>query len=321
MSDYQFNNKLSGVFGLRYENTAINYRGNEFDEDREIASPTAEVKDSYSNFMPGAHFKYDISDNRILRFAWTNTIARPNYFDLVPYAIYSLENESLQRGNPDLVPTTSMNFDLMYENYFESVGLLSLGGFYKDVNNFIYQRTLANVNDPQFGQVVLLSRPENGGTADVYGFETAFQRQLDFLPGIWKGLGVYVNYTYTDSRTTGIEDRESSDLKLPGTAKNMFNGSLSFETEKLVLRVSLNHASGYIDELGGNSFNDIYYDRQTFLDINASYAFNKNFRMFAEGNNLTNQPLRYYQGIRERTVQEEFYNARINFGVKFDLFN
>jgi hypothetical protein len=30
--------------------------------------------------------------------------------------------------------------------------------------------------------------------------------------------------------------------------------------------------------------------------------------------------LRYYQGIQERTYQEEFYNARINLGVKFDFF-
>jgi hypothetical protein len=30
--------------------------------------------------------------------------------------------------------------------------------------------------------------------------------------------------------------------------------------------------------------------------------------------------LRYYQGIQERTFQEEFYNARINLGVKFDFF-
>lgn len=177
-----------------------------------------------------------------------------------------------------------------------------------------------NVNDPQFGQVFSITRPENGGTADVYGFESAFQRQLDFLPGIWKGLGIYLNYTFTDSRTSGIEDRESRDLKLPGTAKNMFNGSLSFETSKLVLRLSVNHASGYIDELGSSEFGDIFYDKQTFLDINGSYAFTKNLRVFAEGNNLNNQPLRYYQGIRERTVQEEFYNARINFGVKFDLF-
>ena len=321
MTDYQFNSNLSGIFGLRLENTNLAYTGNELDEDEETFSQSASVSDNYSNFMPGAHFKYDVNDNRIIRLAWANTIARPNYFDLVPYAIFSPDNQSLQRGNPNLVPTTSMNVDLMFENYYESVGVFTAGGFYKDVNNFIYQRTQLNVTDPQFGQLIELSQPENGGTANVYGFETSIQRQFDFLPGIWKGLGIFANYTFTDSRTTGIEEREGDDIKLPGTARDMFNASLSFETEKLVLRVSVNHASGYLDEVGGSNFEDIYYDRQTFLDINGSYAFTKNWRVFAEANNLTNQPLRYYQGIRERTAQEEFYNARINFGVKFDLFD
>ena len=40
-----------------------------------------------------------------------------------------------------------------------------------------------------------------------------------------------------------------------------------------------------------------------------------------EANNLTNQPLRYYQGIQSRTMQVEYYNARFNFGLKFDLFD
>jgi hypothetical protein len=31
--------------------------------------------------------------------------------------------------------------------------------------------------------------------------------------------------------------------------------------------------------------------------------------------------LRYYQGIRARTMQVEYYNVRVNAGVKFDLFN
>ncbi|MFD2034797.1 TonB-dependent receptor [Belliella marina] len=320
MTDYQFTPQLSAIFGVRLENTNLEYRGYEFDEDEEVFNRSAAVSDNYTNLMPGAHFKYDITDNRILRFAWANTIARPNYFDLVPYSIYSPDNETLVRGNPNLVPTTSMNFDLMFENYYKSVGIFTFGGFYKDVNNFIYQRTDFNVVDPVFGELISITQPENGGTADVYGFETSIQRQFDFLPGIWKGLGIFMNYTFTDSRTTGIEGRDNEDLKLPGTARNMFNASLSFETEKLVLRVSVNHASGYIDELGGESFNDIYYDRQTFLDVNASYAFTPNLRLFAEGNNLTNQPLRYYQGVRARTAQEEFYNARINVGLKFDLF-
>jgi TonB-dependent receptor len=320
MADYKLSDKLLAIIGFRIENTGINYSGFEFDEDNEEAKPTEETTQSYTNLLPGAHLKYNFSENSILRFAWTNTIARPAYFDLVPFVAFSPDNMSVVRGNPNLKATTAMNFDLMFENYFKSIGLVSAGTFYKDLSNFIYNRTDLNVNDPKYGQLVSLSQPQNGGTADVYGFEFAIQRQLDFLPGALKGLGIYFNYTRTESSTTGIQERENDNLRLTGTAKNMLNASLSYENKKLVVRTSLNYASDYIDEIGGSSFNDLFYDKQTFVDVNASYAITPKWRLYFEANNLTNQPLRYYQGISERTFQEEFYNVRINAGLKFDFF-
>ncbi|WP_200977809.1 TonB-dependent receptor [Echinicola sp. 20G] len=313
MADHQLTDKLSTIVGLRWEHTQISYTGNLYDVDNETFSQATQ-DDSYSNFMPGVHLKYDADQNSVLRFAWTNTIARPNYYDLVPYAEYVAEDDELSRGNPDLLPTVAMNFDVMAERYFDNVGLISLGGFYKDIDQFVYEKTDLNYNDPVFGDGLEYTRPENGGTASVYGLEASIQKQ------VWKGLGVYLNYTFTQSETTGIEGREEDNLELPGTAKHMFNASLSYETKKLVLRASLNYAGDYLDELGGEAFEDRYYDEQMFLDVNASYAFTPKWRLFFEGNNLTNQPLRYYQGIRSRTMQEEYYNARLNFGVKFDLF-
>jgi len=227
---------------------------------------------------------------------------------------------TLVAGNSELEATTSSNYDLMFENYFASIGLVSAGMFYKDISNFIYSKTDLNVNDPQYGQLISYTRPQNGGTADVYGFEASFQRQLDFLPGFLKGFGVYANYTFTQSTTTGIEGRENDELSLTGTARNMFNASLSYENKKLVVRASINYADDYIDLVGGSAFSDIYYDKQTFVDLNASYAFTPSWRFYVEANNITNQPLRYYQGISERTIQEEYYNARIQAGIKFDFF-
>ncbi|MEB2777077.1 TonB-dependent receptor [Algoriphagus sp. D3-2-R+10] len=313
MADHQFSDKFSAIAGVRLEHTSIDYMGNIFDIDNEEIS-SAEGEQSYTNFMPGVHLKYNMNPNSVLRFAWTNTIARPNYFDLVPYAEFSPEDEELSRGNSNLQPATAMNFDLMAEQYFDNVGLISLGGFYKDIDDFVYTITTQGYSDPQFGSGLQYSRPENGGTAKIYGLEASIQRQ------IWKGIGVYLNYTYTKSSTTGIEGRDNDDIELPGTADNMFNASLSYETKRIVMRVSLNYASDYLDELGGESFEDRYYDKQTFLDVNASYAITPKWRVFFEGNNLTNQPLRYYQGIKSRTMQAEYYNARLNFGLKFDLF-
>ncbi len=313
MADHRVNDQLSVLAGIRLEYTSLEYIGNLFDIDNGTVTK-APGSNSYLNVLPGVHVRYAMEENTIFRLSWTNTIARPNYFDLVPYAEYVAEDSELSRGNPELDATTAMNFDLMAEHYFSNVGMVSAGFFYKDVNNFIYEKTLTNYTDPVFGPGLEFSTKANGGTADVYGLEVAFQRQ------IWKGLGLYMNYTRTESSTTGVEGRESEDLALPGTAKNMLNTSLSYETDKLNLRVSMNYASDYIDELGGSAFEDRFYDKQTFVDVNGSYKFTKRMRLFAEVNNLTNQPLRYYQGVASRTMQMEYYNVRFNVGIKADLF-
>ena len=84
-------------------------------------------------------------------------------------------------------------------------------------------------------------------------------------------------------------------------------------------RQSMNYASEALDELSGDAFEDRYYDEQTFLDINANYKLDDNLSIFAEGKNLTNQPLRYYQGISARTMQIEYYNLSWTVGLKYDF--
>ena len=311
MVNHRLSPQLSVLGGVRIEATSLDYIGNVFDVDNAEVTQDAGTN-SYLNVLPGLHLRYAAGPNTIVRLAWTNTLARPNYYDLVPYAEYVQEDDELARGNPDLTPATSMNFDLMGEHYFSNVGLVSAGAFYKDVSDFIYEQTQKDYTDAQFGPGLEFSTMLNGGTASVYGFEVAFQRQ------IITNLGLYVNYTRTSSSTTGVEGRDD-DLPLPGTAENMVNASLAYETPKLNIRVSLNYASGYLDELGGEAFEDRFYDEQTFVDVNGSYAITPKVRLFAEGNNLTNQPLRYYQGVSSRTMQMEYYNMRFNFGIKADL--
>ena len=40
---------------------------------------------------------------------------------------------------------------------------------------------------------------------------------------------------------------------------------------------------------------------------------------YAEANNLLNQPLRYYQGTKDRTMQAEYYGVRMNAGLKISF--
>jgi len=327
MTNYAVSDQISLIAGVRLEATSIDYTGNQLvldaggDYDPTASRLGLQNSQNYSNFLPGLHARFLLDENTVIRLAWTNTIARPNYYDLVPYREVNIEDMELAAGNPELKPTTSMNFDVMAERYFSNVGLISGGVFFKSINDFAYifvdrdYTEGATVYDKFF-------QPRNGEGASLFGAELAVQRQLDFLPGFLSNFGVYANYTYVSTTADGIRNADGevrNDVDLPGTAENTLNLSLSYETAKFSSRISYNFTSNYIDELGDEAQFDRYYDDQTFVDANASYKFTPKLRFFVEANNLTNQPLRYFQGERRYLMQEEYYSVRFNAGVKVDF--
>ena len=316
----QLGPKFLFVVGLRLEQTDLEYSGFQYDDDSGTLTETAKSTSDYMNILPGLHIKYLLKPKTVLRFAYTNTLARPNYFDLVPYREIE-DGVDLSIGNPSLGATTSTNFDLMLEHYFGTVGIVSGGVFYKDISDFIVNQT----NDNYLFEGTTwdsYTQPINGGNATLIGVEVAFQRQLDFIAPALKGVGIYFNYTFTESNITdfNIEGRENEDLPLPGSPKHTLNTSLSYEVKQFTSRISFNYASDFIDEVGEEAFGDIHYDQVTYLDFNCSYKIPKrNLVIYANANNLLNQPLRYYQGVMNRTYQMEYYNVKFDLGLKFDL--
>lgn len=332
--DQNFTDQLSMIIGVRVENTQIDYTGNVV-EDEENLTGSRNIESQYTNWLPSIAFKYAPNKDVVLRGAYSTALARPSYYKISPYVNILPNDRVVSAGNPDLKASYAHNYDLMGEYYFKSVGILSLGGFYKKINNFIYDYRDQNFSREKFGQMFpdvsntleegqnyTLVLPRNGESVQVYGFEAAVQRQLDFLPGFLSHFGVYLNYTYTKSKAKGVYNADGdlrTNVMLPGTAPHMFNSSLSWENKKFTARLSLNHAAAYLDEFGSTDFEDRYYDKQTFLDANVSYAITGFMRVFAEANNLTNQPLRYYQGEKNRTMQMEYYMPRYTVGLKFDF--
>lgn len=332
--DQDITDKTSVIIGARIENTSIEYTGNYVLEEEELAGKL-ENSNSYTNILPGVTVKHNFTKDFILRGAITTGLARPNYYQLAPFVSATVEDAEIEAGNPNLKPTYATNFDLMIENYFENIGIVSAGVFYKKLNNFIYTYRNGQFTNQDFsdnfsgisnpipaGERWEFTQARNGESVDVFGFEVAIQKKLDFLPGFLSNFSLFANYTFTDSKAKGITNEDGDvrdDLGLPRTAPHMLNGSLSWENDKFSARISANFTSDYLDEIGGNEFEDAYYDKQFFLDFNAAYKITPQFRIFAEANNLTNQPLRYYQGASNRMKQLEYYQPRYVLGLKFDL--
>lgn len=316
---------IRAIVGFRVENTQVEYNGFEYDLDTDAVTPTSGSR-SYTDVLPSVNLRWDVDSRTVVRAAWTNTLARPNYFDLVPYRELNVGDSELGTGNPNLQTTRSMNFDLMAERYYESVGLVSVGVYYKDISDFIFNFTQFNEVDPVTGLTFSeISRPENGATASLTGVEFAVQRQLDFLPGAFRYVGLYANYTYNNSSVGGVTagGRDISGLPLLGTAEHSGNFSISYDPPKGSVRLAFNYQSESLDagEGGYNeeAFFDRWADRRLDVDLSANALVGKGSRFFLDVNNLTNRPLRFYQGTRGRLMQDEFYGIRVQTGMKFDF--
>lgn len=180
-----------------------------------------------TDLLPRVQTNYRFSDRMTFRLGYFTTVSRPRIenisdrrtitLDLRPrYGDGSQPRLFVSQGNPGLEPATTHNLDLSWEWFTDDVGVIKLSAFYKATENLpesaeteggleIAPADLALPDTPEFNSLpenlfVQVSQPVNSeDTAEIWGAEFAFERQLTFLPGAWSGLGVYGNYTYTDS--------------------------------------------------------------------------------------------------------------------------
>jgi TonB-dependent receptor len=317
MAEIYVGSKLYILPGFRYEHTSADYTGRQVNFGPTGAYLSTTPISSSTKFgvpLPGVHMRYAIDAKTNLRAAVTRSLARPNYYELVPYRAQNDSDRTLALGNPNLNPTKAWNLDLMAEHYFTSVGVISGGVFYKSLDDYIFTFTRTEtLNNAQYQ----FTQPLNGESATVKGLEVAIQNQLTFLPSPLNGLGFYANYTRTSSEAA-IPARSGKN-RLPGQSNNVGNVALSYEKGGFSGRLSMNFHGSYIDLVGATALLDRIYDQHKQLDLTLSQKLTKKIRLYANGINLNNAKLRYYQGVPERVLQEETYRWWAEFGVKVNF--
>lgn len=313
------------ILGARYANISTSYTAYEveYTQSGDLVRQANELNDdrTFNFFLPMAHIKYTPQDQLNLRFAWTNTYSKPNYYDLAPYRIVNREDDEVELGNPDLDPTLSMNFDLMAEYYFSSVGVISAGVFYKDIQDFRYLRLSEYQGNVPGLAGFEAEQPVNGGSADVAGFELNLQQQLAFLPGFASGFGIFANYTYTwsEAEILGETNDVVRKISLPGQAQDVANVAISYEKGGFSGRLSANYNSAFVDELRNASNSDRFYDEHLQIDFSANQQITSKMVVFVEMMNLTNEPVRYFSGRPDRPEQQEYYSIWGSAGIKLNL--
>ncbi len=330
MTELNLSPQLMVLPGVRYERTALESVGYKsvFEEEIDDGDLKTEIvdvertaaKNQYGYLFPMVHVRYRATPNTNMRAAFTTALARPNFFDLAPYEIR--DDDELEVGNPDLTPSRSKNFDLMFEQYTTAIGIVSAGAFYKKIDDPIvtFRSEFERIYQGETFDITQFQQ-RNGESGFIWGLEFALQQQLRFLPGALGGLGISANYTYTQSEAV-LSD--GSKNVYPGQAENIFNAAMSYENKGFSGQISLNYTGEFLDEFAGDGLtadrsNDIFVRDRWGLDFSASLQLRSGLGFFVEWVNLLNAPLSLYQGDPSRPIQREYYRSWGWVGVRYAL--
>ncbi len=330
------------IAGVRFEATNESYTANQVNAPGGSWASTVPVSGSgsYLNVLPSVQWQYMLTPNTNIRASYDMAISRPNFSDLVPSQQVdpNASPKQIQRGNPELKATSAHNFDILAEHFFQPLGILQAGFFYKRLSNPIYPTTSTlPLSDPNFpGYQVQESI--NGPNAHITGFEAAWEQRLSFLPGLMNGLGVAANYSYTTSQVsfpTGFNGGRTDHPALQRQAPNTWNLGATYDKGRLSMRFGVSHNDTNIyaynyqtdptvpnidrDPILGlkGPGGDIYLYAHTQFDIQGSYRMYKGLQLIVSGLNLSNEVFGFYQGSTIYPVQREFYKPSVMFGMRW----
>ena len=294
---------------------------NPYEEENYLLTPLT-TKSTYTEFLPRLQVNYRATDRLIYRAAAFTSLARPE-FQFISGATEAERDGGeyeVTLGNPDLDAAYAWNFDLGVEYYLDGIGIVSLNGFYKTIDGFIFNNAAPeNEYDGQFlGDPATFEQPINGNTAEIYGVEFNYVTRFTSLPGALSGLGFYGNLTLQDSAAdTGLDEANLTDVPFFNAPDYVGTVALTYDRSGFDGSLSYSFRDGYLDELMDGI--NIYAQPYESLDLQLSYTFRQVTVYFKVQDVLDSgdSPIRTLtRGEEKRFLQENAWNGRtMRFGA------
>lgn len=273
-------------------------------------------------YFPSLQLNYHLRDSLTLRVGWAKTQAKNRFgraiipstaldYNPVTTGTYAgIAVGTANRPNPALRPWTANNYEAHLEYYTAQGGVISLGGFVKDIKNV------------QLQQLILLDTPEklaaldlepsflnfqsttwiNQGIGQVNGEELSIRQPLDrWLPAFAKGFNFTGSFNHNHlARFNYTAGNISGDFQ--NYYENQFKSSLRYNRGKLGATVGVIR-NGRVyrqrSDIAASATNplirgDVYYPPYTTVDFSVEYSVTRWARLFVSGRNVTNaQKTRY----------------------------
>ena len=350
MGSFNFGEIVTLIAGARYQNLTTSYQANRFYNagatnpyPKDLPHIDTTVVKIHGYWLPDALLKINPLSWLSIRAAYTNTIAYPNYYSIVP--IIDVYTGSVTYNNTDLRPMRSENYDAQLSIYQNNVGLFTFGGFLKRISDFVFYNSsyitnpskypglqYKNLNTIGFSIGTYYNNPNR---VDLYGIEADWQTHFWYLPDPLNGLVLNVNFTHILSKAkypyTIVEHSpvypfpityvdSTYEDRLIDQPDDIVNLSLGFDYKNFSILASMIYQSNIFN--GTNFWNSLRTDKATYLrwDIVANQTLPwYNLQVYLNLNNLNGEPDTYTIRGNGYPYSESSYGLSADFSIRLQL--
>jgi len=348
---------LTFIPGVRYERSFTRYHGQRFKEVTrnntqqppiDLDSLTVERENEF--LLPMVHLQLAPTDWLKIRLARTETLTRPDYIQYAPITTINSYNTYVRAANSKLDPAHSTNYDASISIYEDYIGLFTISGFYKSIEDLIFQTSYFLHADLDEGDLLPgLNIPPHwqrqSPNADTYinnpfestyqGFELSLQTNFWYLPSPFKGLVLNLNYTNIHSEMTKrlfflendslitfpppprwtktIKD-SSRTSRMPYQPKHLANVTVGYDYKGFSARLSFLFQDDQVTFVARKPILDSFTGPYYRWDLTVQQKVGGGLELFANFNNLNSRADRNYRG---HTLEDPTYTE--NYGFTMDV--
>jgi TonB-dependent receptor len=349
MAEFNWRRLITFMPGIRYERTKTDYSTS-------ILNPTQSLggnyfiqpafndtlgNRTYENFLPMFQLRIKPLDWFDIRFAFTKSLSRPDFYNLIPYELIDWDSHTLQYGNPSLKECVSTNYDICL-SFYNRYGLFTIAPFYKKIKNIDYVRSgikQGGYYSPYLTNLKgwTVTAPENlKGETIVKGWEFELQTNLKFLPSPFNGILIYANYSTIQSETqypytyystkfistppyvvTTVIDTARTG-RMIGQADQIANLTLGYEKGGFLGRISMIYQGDALRSVAQAEENDGLDDEFIRWDLVMQQKIYKGIKFIAQVNNITDQEEKAFIRYKKYPTRRERFGRTVYLGLQFE---
>ena len=264
------------------------------------------------SFLPSLSVNWFYSDSQQLRFAVSETVARPDFKEAANATFYDNEFNFRVLGNPFLEVSSITNADIRWEWYGENEqDNLSIALFYKDM-----EKPIERVVQLASGTAGNSRTFRNADSGELSGVEIEGKKEFVLDEGFSQTVFVSFNVALIDSEVALSSGRVRELQGQPEYTANLILGYDDIVSGQQ-LTLLLNQSGASIADVGLFGAPDIIFEPRLEVNLVYKLELTDTITVKAKVDNLLNSEVEYTQGGQPYQIYEK--GTKYSVSVNWDL--